>query len=109
MALFKISKGLKKDLPSTKTEGHCYYTTDDSLFYIDYKDDNGTLQRKCLNANQAINDIAGNPIDQTYSSLMIRGTRIPSGANLNSAPYLATGTYYSYTDADIKAMSNCPT
>lgn len=50
MALFKVSKGIKANLPSTKTEGYCWYTTDDSLFYIDYKDENGTLQRKALNA-----------------------------------------------------------
>ena len=50
MALFKVSKGLKANLPSAKTEGYCWYTTDDSLFYIDYKDENGTLQRKALNA-----------------------------------------------------------
>lgn len=53
MALFKISKGLKANLPSTKTEGYCYYTTDDSLFYIDYKDASGNLQRKALNAQDA--------------------------------------------------------
>ena len=53
MALFKISKGLKANLPSTKTEGYCWYTTDDSLFYIDYKDENGTLQRRALNAKDA--------------------------------------------------------
>lgn len=53
MALFKISKGLKANLPSTKTEGYCWYTIDDSLFYIDYKDENGTLQRRALNAKDA--------------------------------------------------------
>ena len=53
MALFKVSKGLKANLPSAKTEGYCWYTTDDSLFYIDYKDKNGTLQRKALNAKDA--------------------------------------------------------
>ena len=53
MALFKISKGLKASLPTTKTDGYCWYTTDDSLFYIDYKDENGTLQRKALNAKDA--------------------------------------------------------
>ncbi len=53
MALFKVSKGLKANLPSAKTEGYCWYTTDDSLFYIDYKDENGTLQRKALNAKDA--------------------------------------------------------
>lgn len=53
MALFKVNKGLKENLPSIKTEGYCWYTTDDSLFYIDYKDQNGTLQRKALNAKDA--------------------------------------------------------
>lgn len=53
MALFKISKGLKANLPSQKTEGYCWYTTDDSLFYIDYIDGNGALQRKALNAKDA--------------------------------------------------------
>lgn len=53
MALFKVSKGIKANLPSVKTEGYCWYTTDDSLFYIDYKDENGTLQRKALNAKDA--------------------------------------------------------
>ena len=53
MALFKISKGLKANLPSAKVEGNCWYTIDDSLFYIDYKDENGVLQRKALNAKEA--------------------------------------------------------
>ena len=53
MALFKVSKGIKANLHSTKTEGYCWYTTDDSLFYIDYKDKNGTLQRKALNAKDS--------------------------------------------------------
>jgi phage-related tail fiber protein len=53
MALFKISKGLKANLPSAKTAGHCWYTIDDSLFYIDYEDESGKLQRKALNAKDA--------------------------------------------------------
>ena len=53
MALFKISKGLSQNLPKEQTEGYCWYTTDDSLFYIDYKDDSGNLQRKALNAKDA--------------------------------------------------------
>lgn len=53
MALFKISKGLKANLPSAKVEGNCWYTIDDSLFYIDYKDADGVLQRKALNAKDA--------------------------------------------------------
>lgn len=53
MALFKISKGAKSNLPSTLTEGFCWYTYDDSKFYIDYKDENGSLVRKALNAEDA--------------------------------------------------------
>ena len=53
MALFKISKGLKANLPSAKTAGHCWYTIDDSKLYIDYEDENGELQRKALNAKDA--------------------------------------------------------
>ena len=53
MALFKISKGLKANLPSVKNAGHCWYTIDDSKLYIDYEDENGELQRKALNAKDA--------------------------------------------------------
>ena len=53
MALFKISKGSKANLPTTLTEGFCWYTYDDSKFYIDYKDENGILVRKALNAKDA--------------------------------------------------------
>lgn len=41
MALLKISKSLKTNLPSTKTSDHCWYTIDDSLSYIDYEDGKG--------------------------------------------------------------------
>lgn len=53
MALFKISKGSKLNLPAALTEGYCWYTYDDSKFYIDFKDADGTLVRKALNANEA--------------------------------------------------------
>ena len=55
MALFKISKGSKANLPQTLTEGFCWYTYDDSKFYIDHKDENGNLVRKALNAQEAEN------------------------------------------------------
>lgn len=53
MALFKISKGSKANLPTALTEGFCWYTYDDSKFYIDHKDENGVLVRKALNAQDA--------------------------------------------------------
>ena len=53
MALFKSLRGKRENLPSTKTDGYAYFCTDDGTFWIDYKDQNGTLQRKQLNAKQA--------------------------------------------------------
>ena len=51
MALFKISKGLKANLPATYNEGYCYFTTDDGKFYIDTS--GAAAGRICLNANAA--------------------------------------------------------
>ena len=53
MALFKVSKGTSKNLPAKLTEGYCWYTYDDSKFYIDYKDEDNVLVRKALNAKDA--------------------------------------------------------
>lgn len=51
---FKILKGLKSGLSSAgKVDGNVYYTTDESMFYVDYKDTNGAIQRKVLNADAA--------------------------------------------------------
>lgn len=46
MALFKISKGLAANLPTTYNEGYCYFTTDDGKFYIDVN----STTRTALNA-----------------------------------------------------------
>lgn len=51
MALFKINKGKKANLPSTYTEGYCYFTTDDGKFYIDTTD--AAAGRILLNAGKA--------------------------------------------------------
>ena len=55
MALFKVFKGIKSSLPSLSSsqDGYCYFTTDDGMFYIDYKNANGILERKALNSNDA--------------------------------------------------------
>lgn len=53
MALFKIFKGLKKNLPTDKyIDGWCYVTTDDGKMYIDTKD-NDSSGRIVLNAEKA--------------------------------------------------------
>lgn len=51
MALFKINKGSKKNLPTTYNDGYCYFTTDDGKFYIDTSDDE--TGRVLLNAGTA--------------------------------------------------------
>jgi hypothetical protein len=45
-------KGVSTALPavSANTEGTIFYTYDDSLFHLDYKNENGELVRKTLNA-----------------------------------------------------------
>lgn len=74
MALFKISKGLKNNLPSSKTDGWCYFTTDDGKFWIDYKDTDNALKRKAVNAayadaaTKATQDSSGNNIVNTYAT-----------------------------------------
>lgn len=50
MALFKANRGPKTNLPSTKTDGYAYFCTNDGSFWIDYKDENGILQRKQIDA-----------------------------------------------------------
>lgn len=51
MALFKIKKGIKANLPTSYVEGYCYFTTDDGKFYIDTS--NTAEGRICLNAELA--------------------------------------------------------
>lgn len=53
MALFKPLLGTRSNLPTTKTDGYAYFCTDDGTFWIDYKDDQGVVQRKQINAKDA--------------------------------------------------------
>lgn len=55
MAQLRMLKGVSTALPavSANTEGTIFYTYDDSLFHLDYKNENGELVRKTLNAEQA--------------------------------------------------------
>lgn len=74
MALFKISKGMSENLPADKVAGHCWYTIDESLFYIDFEDENGALQRKALNAVESaqadafVNQKTGSQLRLWYGS-----------------------------------------
>lgn len=82
MALFKIEKGLKENLPINRpnaVEGYCYFTTNDKKFYIDIAGPNEDgsplpaeigVNRVCLNAEEAdklttAHSINGVPFDGT--------------------------------------------
>ena len=98
MALFKILKGLKNNLPSAKKDGYCYFTTDDQMFYIDYLDNNNVLQRKPLNANDAITLLGKGVIE----SLTNDNNNLPT----SSAVYLETSKLQ--TAVDTKMDKNNP-
>ena len=50
MALFKIFKGKKANLPETRVDGYAYFTTDDGKFYIDHAGQGENLaNRTCIN------------------------------------------------------------
>lgn len=98
MALFKILKGLKNNLPSTKKDGYCYFTTDDQMFYIDYLDNNNVLQRKPLNANDAITLLGKGVVE----SLTNDTDNLPTA----SAVYLETSKLQ--TAVDTKMDKNNP-
>ena len=95
MALFKISKGAAKNLPSKKTEGYCYVTTDENKFYVDVSSSN----RICLNAEYADKlktprsiAIAGGAVADTNSAIRFDGSKdinIPLGTVYGS--YLVWG------------------
>lgn len=53
MALFKPLLGKRENLPSELTSGYAYFCVDDGSFWIDYKDADGTVKRKQLNAQEA--------------------------------------------------------
>lgn len=112
MALFKISKGLKANLPTTKTAGYCWYTTDDSLFYIDYEDSNGVVQRKALNAKEA-EKLAGASLATILNSTDLE---IPTSkavltalAGKANATHSHDDKYYTESEIDTKLASKSDT
>lgn len=104
MALFKILKGLKTNLPSDKKDGYCYFTTDDQMFYIDYLDANNQLQRKPLNANDA-KTLLGKGVVETLTNA---SNAVPTAAAVyvkaSSLENLITDNQKNITDLQNKKM-----
>lgn len=80
MALFKVSKGTSANLPTELTEGYCWYTYDDSKFYIDYKDTDGVLKRKALNAEDAAT-LCGVSLDDIQAKIAQKATLLTAEIN----------------------------
>ena len=98
MASFKISKGISERLPSTLTEGYAWYTYDDSKFYIDYRDDTGTLHRKAINAADA-ETLTGASLSNILSASELE---IPtSSAVFNALSEKTAVTIKSWTTSDM--------
>ena len=53
MAVFKINRGLEKNLPTALTDGYAYFCTDNQNFYIDFIDGSGVITRKKLGVEYA--------------------------------------------------------
>ena len=75
MALFKPFMGNRSSLDSVaKHAGYVYFCVDDGSFHLDFLDDNGQVQRKQINANEA-NKLVGYNIANT---LIDSGSEIPT-------------------------------
>ena len=58
MALFKVFRGSRDLLDEVKkTDGHAYFCTDDGSFWIDYRDENNSIQRRQINRDSWTADI----------------------------------------------------
>ena len=66
MALFKIFKGLKDNLPTTYNDGYCYVTIDDGKMYIDTT--NAESGRIVLNAAHADSATVASKLDSNAGS-----------------------------------------
>lgn len=80
MALFKVKRGNRAELPQTKTDGYAYFCTDDGSFWIDYADANGTLHRKQIDAGS----VAGHTVE----------VDVPADAKFTDTTYGAAGTAF---------------
>ena len=72
MALFRQFRGKRVGLSTQELhDGYAYFCTDDGTFHIDYIDDDGNLQRKQINSNEAENVINAIAVDSTALNTML--------------------------------------
>ena len=77
MALFKVSKGLAKNLmtnvPNAK-EGFAYFTSDDGKFYIDISGDGTSATKAVIGTNRI-------PLN-AYASDVLKASSMPTNDNI---------------------------
>ena len=105
MALFKPSLGKRQNLPTDLTAGYAYFCTDDGSFWIDYRDSDGVIKRKQINAQEA-----EKLIGYDIATIVVNDdTTIPTSSAVFSAIEAATEVYVGPdmpTDPNIKVWIN---
>lgn len=106
--LFKILQGNEANLPTTLTDGYCYYLRDKHYFYVDHKDPNGTLVRSKLSAeyadklryvNEAGLTVEIAPENLALKSEMLRKVELTQ-AEYDALPEKDPNVLYIITDAE---------
>lgn len=105
MALFKPLLGKRENLPTILTSGYAYFCTDDGSFWIDYKDFDGVVKRKQINAQEA-----EKLVDYDITTTVVNDeTTIPTSSAVLSAIEEASEVYVGPdmpTDPNIKVWIN---
>ena len=72
MALFRKLRGERTVLDLQELhDGYAYFCTDDGTFHIDYVDNDGSLQRKQINADKADNVVNAVAVDSYALNIML--------------------------------------
>ena len=72
MALFRPFRGSRTTLDDQEMhDGYAYFCTDDGTFHIDYKNADGVLQRKQINANEAENVVNATAVNSAELNTML--------------------------------------
>lgn len=80
MALFKILQGLDANKPTSLTNGYCYFTIDNNMFYVDHYNASNVLVRSPLNAQNAntLTDSSSGNVAKLVQAMSSSSLEIPS-------------------------------
>lgn len=100
MALFKQLRGSRASLDAQPlVDGYAYFCVDDGTFHIDFKDENGVLQRKQINAkdaetlnNYTVDDFLLKSGDAIAGNLNIDGKLVIGDGEASGTGAIAGGT-----------------